>query len=57
MTSILMTDTIENYKKINIANYYQNLSKLATIQVSNISLYSGVWDLVIKDKNITSKNE
>ena len=52
MTSTLMIETIEVFKKEKLINYHKNLSKMTRIQAENNSQYSEFWNTVGEDSNL-----
>jgi len=52
MTSTLLVDTIEVFKKEKLINYYKNLTKMSKIQAENNLQYSEFWNTVSEDNNL-----
>lgn len=60
MTTTIMLETIEVFKKEKLVNYYKNLSKMTQIHIENTKLYSDFWLTVGEDQNLkfySSKNQ
>jgi len=52
MTSTIMLETIEEFKKNKLVNYYKNLSRMTQIHLENNNLYSDFWSTVSLDANL-----
>ena len=51
-----MQNQIKKFKLVSLDNYYSELSKIERDTEKNARIYDELWDIVIKDKNISEYN-
>ena len=51
-----MQNQIKKFKNICLENYYSELSKIERDTEKNARIYDDLWDIVVKDKNISEYN-
>ena len=51
-----MQNQIKKFKNICLENYYGELSKIERDTEKNAKIYDELWDIVVKDKNISEYN-
>ena len=52
-----MQNQIKKFKNICLENYYGELSKIERDTEKNAKIYDELWDIVVKDKNISEYNK
>ena len=51
-----MQNQIKKFKNVSLDNYYNELSKIERDTEKNARIYDELWDIVVKDKNISEYN-
>ena len=51
-----MQNQIKKFKIVSLDNYYNELSKIERDTEKNARIYDELWDIVVKDKNISEYN-
>ena len=51
-----MQNQIKKFKNLSLDNYYNELSKIERDTEKNARIYDELWDIVVKDKNISEYN-
>ena len=51
-----MQNQIKKFKNVRLDNYYNELSKIERDTEKNARIYDELWDIVVKDKNISEYN-
>ena len=51
-----MQNQIKKFKIVSLDNYYNELSKIERDTEKNAKIYDELWDIVVKDKNISEYN-
>ena len=51
-----MQNQIKKFKSVSLDNYYNELSKIERDTEKNARIYDELWDIVVKDKNISEYN-
>ena len=51
-----MQNQIKKFKLVSLDNYYSELSKIERDTEKNARIYDELWDIVVKDKNISEYN-
>ena len=51
-----MQNQIKKFKIVSLDNYYNELSKIEREKKKNARIYDELWDIVVKDKNISEYN-
>ena len=51
-----MQNQIKKFKSLSLESYYNELSKIERDTEKNARIYDELWDIVVKDKNISEYN-